>query len=297
MTRRRRAGSTRAVGATVLVAALLAGCAASPSTAGRDDAADDAPTAADTLVVGAAADLRPAFERLGERFERETGAQVELTFGSSGQLAQQLTQGAPIDLYASADAGYVDRVLDAGVGDEASRRTYATGRIVVWSQAREHVTADLQQLAERGPQTLAIANPEHAPYGRAAREALTSAGVWQQLEPALVYGENIADTQRIAAGGDAEVAILALSLALAAEPDGHWQLLDEQLHAPLQQDLLITAEDPGRAELAARFIDLLADEEGRALMRRYGFVPPGEEPPASWETQADDESADAAAAP
>lgn len=266
-----------------------------------DGAADNAPDLADadidTLVVGAAADLRPAFELLGDRFEQATGVAVSFTFGSSGQLAQQISQGAPLDLYASADASYVDRVLAAGVGDEATRTTYAIGRIVLWSLDKELAGLDLSELAERDLDAVAIANPEHAPYGRAAREALRAAGVWEALEPSLVFGENIADAQRIAASGNADVAIVALSLALAADETGrvgddtaatgHWSLLDQELHEPLRQDLLVTADDPERATLAAEFAALVDSDEGREVMRRFGLVPPGDDPPPSWSADPD----------
>ena len=263
-----------------------------------DDTAELPDAAADALVVGAAADLRPAFELLGDRFQQTTGVPIAFTFGSSGQLAQQLSQGAPLDLYASADAGYVDRVLAAGVGDETTRTTYAIGRIVLWSLDEELAGIELSELAERDLDAVAIANPEHAPYGRAAREALHSAGVWEALEPSLVFGENIADAQRIAASGNAEVAIVALSLALAADgtgrvdgdtvaATGHWTLLDERLHEPLEQDLLVTADDPDRATLAAQFAALVDSDEGREVMRRFGLVPPGDDPPPSWNADPD----------
>ena len=264
----RREVRARRLALVALSAALVvAGCA----DADADQAAVD-----DPLVVGAAADLRPAFETLAEVFTEDTGTPVDLTFGSSGQLAQQVSEGAPIELFASADAGFVDRVLDAGVGDADTRTTYAIGRIVVWSLDEDLAALDPHELADAPIETIAIANPDHAPYGRAAREALRNAGVWDEVEPRLVYGENIADTQRIAGSGNADVAIVALSLALAADEDdrGSWTEIDESLHEPLRQDLLVTADDPDRAVIAGAFADLVASEEGREVMARYGFVPP-----------------------
>lgn len=238
-------------------------------------------TADEPLLVAAASDLMPAFTVLGEDFEEATGEQVVFSFGSSGQLAQQLIEGAPMDLYASASASFVEQVLEAGVGDADTQATYAFGRIAIWSPNdswRDWETlADV--VADDGIATLAIANPDHAPYGLAAEQAFRSAGLWDTVEPRLVFGESISDTQRMAATGNADVAIVALSLAVAADEDGDgaWSLLDDDLHEPLRQDLVVVAEDPDRAALADRFIDHVRSEEGRQVMRRFGLLLPGEQ--------------------
>lgn len=242
----------------------------------------EAVTAAEPLLIAGAADLQPAFTVLGERFEEATGEAVVFAFGSSGQLAQQLIEGAPMDLYASANVAFVERVLAAGAGDPATQATYAYGRLTIWSPERSwggwRSLADV--VADEQVRFVAIANPKHAPYGLAAKQALETAGAWEAVQPRLVYGENIADTQRLAATGNADVAIVALSLALAADEagDGTWVLLDEDLHEPLQQDLVVVAEDPDRAALATRFIAFVEAEEGRQVMRRFGFLLPGEQP-------------------
>ncbi len=265
-----------------LLAALALAALAVATTACERDAG--AVTADAPLLIAGAADLMPAFTALGEDFEAATGEEVVFSFGSSGQLAQQLIEGAPMDLYAAADAAFVEQVLAAGVGDPGTQDTYAFGRIALWAPegtwggwtSLEDVAAD------EAVDVVAIANPEHAPYGRAARQAFERAGLWDQVQPSIVYGEHIADTQRLAASGNADVAVVAFSLALAAEEagDGTWLLLDEDLHEPLQQDLLVVAEDPDRAALAERFVDHLGSEAGREVMRRYGLLLPGEAPPA-----------------
>lgn len=239
-------------------------------------------TADEPLLVAGASDLMPAFTVLGEGFEAATGQRVVFNFGSSGQLAQQLVEGAPMDVYASANVSFVEQVLDAGVGDPATQATYAFGHLVIWSP--DDAWGDWRSLddvaADGDVQIVAIANPEHAPYGVAAKQALEAAGEWEGLEPRLVFGENVADAQRFAASGDADVAIIALPLAIAAAEagDGQWTLLDEDLHEPLQQDLVVTADDPDRADLAKRFIDHVNSEEGRKVMRRFGLLLPGEQP-------------------
>jgi molybdate transport system substrate-binding protein len=239
-------------------------------------------TADEPLLIAAAADLMPAFTRLGASFEAATGEQVVFTFGSSGRLAQQLIEGAPMDLYASANVSYVEQVLDAGVGDPETRATYAFGRLAVWSTDDAwRGWGSLDDVVEDDDVgIIAIANPEHAPYGVAARQVFETVGAWERVEPRLVYGENIADTHRLAASGNADVAVTAWSLALAAEQDGDgtWVLLDEDLHEPLQQELVVVAADRDRAALASRFVDHVGSEQGREVMRRYGFLLPGEEP-------------------
>jgi molybdate transport system substrate-binding protein len=278
-------GGAGAVGGTrlalttfALAAVVLTACGATSGTATRDE----------PLLVAAASDLLPAFTELGESFERRTGERVVFSFGSSGQLAQQLIEGAPMDLYASANVAFVEQVVAAGVGDPASQITYAYGRLALWSlEAGWGGWEDLEDLAtDDTVTTIAIANPDHAPYGIAARQALETAGVWDRVQPRLVFGENVADTHRLAASGNADVAIIARSLALAADAGaagavdrpGRWVALDEQRHPPLQQDLVVIADDPRRAELAQRFIDHLRSDEGRAVMRRHGLPVPDDDP-------------------
>jgi len=239
-------------------------------------------TADQPLLIAGASDLMPAFTVLGGRFEASTGQEVVFNFGSSGQLAQQLIEGAPMDLYASANVTFVEQVLDAGVGDPDTQATYAFGRITIWStDGAWRGWETLEDIASDDDiRIIAIANPEHAPYGLAAKEAFETAGLWDAVEPRLVYGENISDTQRLAATGNADVAVIALSLALAADEagEGRWALVDAALHEPLQQDLVVTARDPDRAALANRFIQYVNSDEGRQVMRRFGFLLPAESP-------------------
>lgn len=230
------------------------------------------------LLVAAAADVRPAFEEIGVMFTAATGHEVIFDFGSSGQLAQRIIEGAPVDVYASASASFVDQVLGSGVADPDTRATYALGRITIWSMAgRWGGWTDLADLvADPDVIFVAIANPEHAPYGVAAKQALVSAGLWETVEPRLVFGENISDTQRLADTGDADAAIVALSLAIAAGERGEWVLIDEALHEPLEQTLIVVTDDPDRVEAATAFAAFVTQPAGRNVMTRYGFVLPGE---------------------
>ena len=201
---------------------------------------------------------------------------MTFSFGSSGQLAQQIANGAPFDLVASANVSYVNKVVAAGRADAHSKRTYAFGRIVIWS--RRAAYADLADLAaDTTVRKLAIANPDHAPYGVAAKQALQRAGVYEALRPRLVYGENASDTLRLAESGNADAAIVALSLATTS--GGRWTLVPMRLHDPLEQALVVTSESDHRARLARQFADVVSSRQGRAVMRRYGFLLPGEETP------------------
>jgi molybdate transport system substrate-binding protein len=255
-----------------IAAIALSACAGSADAGAQVLAGDRA------VVVAAASDLRPPFEALGELFTVETGHEVVFDFGSSGQLAQRVIEGSPADVFASADVSLVDEVLDAGRGDPDTKATYAFGRITIWASAGGWggwATLD-EVVQDEAVEFLAIANPEHAPYGRAAQQALEASDLWEAVGPKLVYGENISDTQRLAANGDADAAIVALSLAIAAGNEGQWVLIDESLHAPLEQALVVVADDPGRVEAARGFAELVNSPEGREVMVSFGFVLPGE---------------------
>jgi molybdate transport system substrate-binding protein len=276
-------------GAWAALALLSTSCAAAgtgsdpgaPPTDATDDEVAASPAEAGDLVIAGASDLNPAFTLLGEMFEEETGTDVVFDFGSSGQIAQRIIEGQPVDLFASANAGFVDQVVDAEVGDPGTRLTYAFGRIVLWADDARWRDWDTIEaaVADDEVRNFAIANPEHAPYGMAGRQALVAAGVLDAVDERLVLGENVSDTQRLIETGNADVGIIALSLAVAADERdvGEWSLIDASLHEPLQQDLVVTTDDPERAARAAEFVAFVASEDGREVMRRFGFLLPGEE--------------------
>jgi molybdate transport system substrate-binding protein len=256
----------RRAGALALVTLALAVA----SACGDDQATSAGPMG---ITVAAASDLRPAFEELGAEFTAQTGIPVTFSFGSSGQLREQILNGAPFDLFASANVEYVDQVVAAGRGIAETQVDYAYGRIVLWSPPGVPLPAAVEDLVAPGYRRIAIANPEHAPYGRAAREALEAAGVWSQVQERLVYGENVSDALRIASSGNADVGIVALSLAIAA--GSPYTLVPAELHEPLRQALVVTSTGATGAP-ARRFAELVSSPAGRAVMARYGFVLPGE---------------------
>ncbi len=233
------------------------------------------PVAPPPVRVAAAADLTDAFDELARAFERETGRAVVFSFGSTGLLAKQIREGAPFDVFAAANVSFVDEVVAAGVCDGATKAPYARGRIVVWTK-RDRVAAPkaAADLADPRFTRIAIANPEHAPYGQAAKQALESLGIYGAVESRLVLGENVRQTLQFAETGNVEAAIVALSLVVD-DDDDPWILIDEAAHRPIDQALVVCTQGTDR-EGGASFAAFINAESGRAVMRRYGFLLPDE---------------------
>jgi molybdate transport system substrate-binding protein len=228
------------------------------------------------IKVAAASDLARAFDEVGKAFQAETGIRATFTFKSTGLLATQIEEGAPFDLFAAANVSFVDKVIAAGVCDGSTRALYARGRIVAYT--RGEALPSLEALTDPKYKKIGIANPEHAPYGLAARQAFEKLGLWDELQPKLVLGENIQVPMQWAKTGDVDVAIVALSLAVVA--DGGSSLpIDPALHAPLDQALVVCGKGPA-AEAAQKFAAFVASDQGREIMNRYGFLLPGEAPAA-----------------
>jgi len=241
----------------LLSTALIAGCKAAP------------PSERPTLQVAAAADLAVAFEELGKLFEARTGQKVTFSFGASGALAKQLSQGAPFDLFAAANSSFVDSAVQAGACDATSKASYARGHLVVWTKHGGAVLRSLGDLQSPDIEHIAIANPEHAPYGKAAREALIKAGLWGALESKIVQAENVRQALQFAQTGNADVAIVALSL-VAQGDTGHHLAVDPTLHGPIEQTLVVCNHGKSR-DGARAFAQLALSSDGQALLERYGF--------------------------
>ncbi len=226
------------------------------------------------LNVAAAADLAPAFEELGRSFEQETGIRVVYSFGSTGMLAKQIEQGAPFDIFAAADIEFIDELEKKGLTIPDTKAVYARGRITIWMKPNSTLRVELlEDLARTDIHRIAIANPEHAPYGLAAREALQSAGVWEAVKDRCVFGENVRQTLQYAENGNVDVAIVALSLSMQSK--GRWVLIPEEMHKPLDQALAVLKRT-GREQQARQFAEFINGSKGRPIMRKYGFVLPGE---------------------
>lgn len=262
-----------------MLAGLLAiGCSKSAGSGGGDTRGDGA-RRGEPLRVAAAADLALAFKEVGAAFEKQSGKHVDFSFGSTGLLAKQIIEGAPFDIFAAANVSFVDDVVRENVCLGDTKTLYAKGRIVVWSKDPWALPKDVGELRDAKYTKVAIANPEHAPYGRAAREALTKSGVWANVQARTVYGENVQQTLMFARSGNADVAIVALSLAIASP--GNYVPIDPSLHEPLDQALVVCKGGSRGAKTneARAFVDFVGSEPGRAIMRKYGFLLPGETVP------------------
>ena len=232
---------------------------------------------AEKVTIAAAADLKFAMDELVTAFKNANpGAQADVVYGSSGNFYTQIKQGAPYDLFFSADIDYPQQLVSSGLA-ASDVKPYAFGRIVLWSSTLDASRMTLESLADSKIARIAIANPQHAPYGKRAQEALQATGMWDKIEAKLVYGENIAQTAQFVESGNAQVGIIALSLAVnpeLASKGGYW-LIPEKLYQPLEQAYVITKRAENN-ELARHFGDYMASKPARAIMMKYGFVLPGE---------------------
>jgi molybdate transport system substrate-binding protein len=228
--------------------------------------------------VAAAADLKFALSEIAANYEKATGKAVKLSFGSSGNFARQIPQGAPFELFMSADEGYVLKLAAEGwMQDDGC--LYAIGRIALLVPHGSKLLADgelkdlVKAVADGRIQRFAIANPEHAPYGRAARAALERAGVWEQMQGKLVFGENVAQAAQFATSGSAQGGIIAGSLIKSPEVArlGTAAWIPESWHSPLRQRMALTRK---AGDEARSFYDYLQQPAARAVFERYGFSLP-----------------------
>jgi molybdate transport system substrate-binding protein len=250
---------------TVLCVAALQGQASGQQTA-------KAP------VIAAASDLKFALEEVAKAFTKDTGGHVELVFSSSGTLTRQLIDGAPFELFMSADEDFVFKLADAGLTKDRGT-LYAIGRLVLFAPHGSPLEVDEQLnglralTANGGLKRFAIANPAHAPYGRAAEAVLRAKGLWDAVKPSLVLGENISQAAQFAATGNAAGGMIALSLMLAPpfREAGTYAVLPERDHPPLRQRMVLMKR---AGPTAAKFYDYIQQPAAREIMRRYGFVVP-----------------------
>jgi molybdate transport system substrate-binding protein len=226
------------------------------------------------LVIAAAADLKYALDEIVTAFRQDNPqAVIEVVYGSSGRISTQIRQGAPYDLFFSADIEYPRLLQRDGFAGSDVRR-YAFGRLVLWSRSRQ---LNLKDLAGPTIKRIAIANPRHAPYGKRAEQALRAAGVWEAVKDKLVLGESVAQAAQFVESGSADVGIVALSLALApalAGKGAHAPVADK-LYEPLEQGFIVTRRAAGNA-LARAFAGYIETRAAREIMTRYGFSLPVE---------------------
>lgn len=228
------------------------------------------------LKVAAASDLALAFKEVGQAFEKKTGEKVVFSFGSTGLMAKQIQEGAPFDVFAAANVSFADDVVNAGACAADSKSLYARGRIVVWWRKESKVAAPkaLSDLTAPRFVKIAIANPDHAPYGKAAAQAFEASGIAGALKPRLVFGENVLQTLQFAQSGNVEAAVVALSLAVVSK--GDYLVVDDGLHKPIDQAMVVCGKDPAKLARGRAFTAFVNSPEGRTIMKRFGFLLPGE---------------------
>ncbi len=233
--------------------------------------------AAHNIRVAAAADLKFALDELGMRYEKQSGSKIAVSYGSSGNFLAQIQNGAPFDVFLSADIEYPRKLEAAGLAEPGTLYAYALGRIVIWMPADTRV--DLSKLGWKALldpdiQKIAIGNPEHAPYGRAAVAALRNAGIYEQVRAKLVYGENIAQAAQFVASGNAQAGILALSLAISPPMrEGKRWDIPTNMHPPIEQAAVILRNAKDK-DGARAFLIFLKSAEARKILESYGFSVP-----------------------
>jgi molybdate transport system substrate-binding protein len=236
---------------------------------------NDQPTG--EITVAAASDLMFAFQEIADLYEQETGVQVTLVFGSTGLLTQQIEHGAPYDLFAAANVDFINRLAEQDLVFKDSIEIYARGSLVLAVHTNLGVAnISLEDLREPRYGAIAIANPEHAPYGMAARQALEAAGLWEELRPRLVIAENVRQALQFVQTGNAQAGIVARSIA--GVPEVNWTDIDGDLHEPLNQALAVLRASQNEA-LARNFAAYISGETGREVMQRHRFqLPEGAAP-------------------
>lgn len=225
-----------------------------------------------TLTVAAAADMTFALKEIATGFERESGVKIVVAYGSTGMLAGQIRNGAPFDVYLAADASVVRSLAADGFIIQDSVMPYATGVIVLAARSgAKKAPANLKDLLSPEIRWVAIANPGHAPYGRAGKEALISAGIWEAVKDKVVYGENVSQTMKFVQTGDADAGIIALSVAQL--PGIDFVRIDGSLHRPIEQAAGIL-KTSGEQTAAREFLKYLAGGKSAGILKRYGFGEP-----------------------
>lgn len=237
------------------------------------DSSEDAANGSE-ITIAAAANLTEAFEEIGKQFTAETGVRVIFSFAATADLAKQIENGGPFDLFASADVERVDALVGKGFLVAETRAIYARGRLVLWKPPASHAALNkIEDVAAPDVKFIAIAKPEVAPYGRAATEALRAIGVWAQVEPKIVYSQNVSQTKQHAASGNADLAFLPLALMKAGE--GHYIEVDAGLYKPIDQAMAVVRAS-SQQQKARQFAEFVLSDKGQKVLEAFGYMRPPE---------------------
>ena len=232
---------------------------------------------AQAVNVAAAADLKFAMAELAAQFEKASGAKLDVTYGSSGNFLTQIENGAPFDLFFSADSEYPKKLEAAGLAEPGTLREYAVGHIVIWTPNESGINAakdGWKSLLDQRVKKIAIANPEHAPYGRAAVAAIKKAGIYEQVKDKLIYGENISQAAEFVQSGNVPAGIVALSLAVSpAMKNGNRWEIPANTYPPIKQAVVLL-EASNNKDAARGFLEFVSGPQGRQILERFGFTVP-----------------------
>lgn len=229
---------------------------------------------AQDLHVAAAADLTAVLPAITQQFEREANCKIVVSFGSSGNFYQQLQNGAPFDIFLSADLQYPQKLQEAGLTAPGTFRQYAAGKLVLWTSNNSHVDLShgLKGLLNPAVKKVAMANPQHAPYGKAALAALKAGGIYDQISSKIVVGENVAQAALFAQSGNADVGLLPLSLALnpTMKSAGHYIDVPANEYPPIEQGAVVMKSSKN-LQLATRFVQFLSSPSAQQILKQFGF--------------------------
>lgn len=226
------------------------------------------------LTVAAAADLNAPLTEIASNFQKQTGSTVHLSFGASGNLTTQIENGAPFDVFLSADVGYPERLVKENLAESQSLTRYAVGALVLWvpeASIFDVERAGIQVLLNPAVKRIAIANPQHAPYGRAAVSALKHWGIYDRVEKRLVLGESVSQAAQFAESGNAQVGMIALAGAVALGHKGRYWVVPQDAYPAIDQGAVIIAHSSNK-ELAQKFLEFLRSPDSAAILKRYGFA-------------------------
>lgn len=251
----------------VLMVFTLVSCNSSKGT-------DQAPAKKKEITVAAAASLTNAFKEVGAAFEKANNCTVTFSFGATGTLSEQIKNGAPFDVFAAADESTIEKLDKEGQLVSDTKQPYAVGRLGIATLKSSNIEIKtIEDLLKPEIKKIAIANIETAPYGMAAKQAMEKAGLWDKLEPKLVYGKNISDTLALVTTGNAEAGFISLSLK--DDQKLNFGLIDSKMHEPIRQAIAVT-KNAKEEELGRKFIEFVKSSEGQKIMSKYGFEAPEE---------------------
>ena len=241
---------------------ILAGCGGQHALNQQSDQTE--------INTAAASNLSDAFNELGKQFTARTGIRVVYSFGATADLAKQIEQGAPFDIFAAADIEHVEQLNRQGLIVPGTSALYARGRLVLWTPAASPIKLNgIEEIRRAEVERIAIAKPDVAPYGRAAVEALRALDLWKDVDSKVIYGQNVTQTKQYVTTGNADAAFIPRSLV--KEGEGHMIEVDERLHQPINQALAVINSSV-KQDAARQFAQYVLSPEGQSLLERYGYT-------------------------